>query len=102
MVAIGGPALLADVESTLKSFVNVFVGIYVLLIFVWVLMSWIRVPYSRMVSTVQEFLDDVVRPYVRLFRFVPMLGPLDLSPIVAVIALFVAAGLVNSLIGALL
>jgi YggT family protein len=102
MVAIGGPALLADVESTLTSFVNVFVGIYVLLIFVWVLMSWIRVPYSRTVSAVQEFLDDVVRPYVRLFRFLPMLGPFDLSPIVAVIVLFVAAGLVNSLIGALL
>jgi uncharacterized protein YggT (Ycf19 family) len=102
MVAIGGPALLADAESTLQSFVNVFVGIYVLLIFVWVLMSWIRMPYSRTVAAVQEFLDDVVRPYIRLFRFVPMLGPLDLSPIVAVIVLLVVAGLVDSMIGALL
>ena len=102
MVAIGGPALLADTETTLQSFVRVFVGIYVLLIFIWVLMSWIRLPYSRLVAAVQEFLDDVVRPYLRLFRFLPTLGPLDLSPIVAVVVLLVAAGLVNSLIGALL
>jgi uncharacterized protein YggT (Ycf19 family) len=51
---------------------------------------------------VQKFLDEVVRPYVRLFRRLPTLGPLDLSPIVAVFVLLVAAGLVNSLIAAVL
>jgi uncharacterized protein YggT (Ycf19 family) len=85
-----------------QSFVSVFVGIYILLIFVWVLMSWIRVPYSRTTAAVQQFLDEVVRPYLRLFRRLPTLGPLDLSPIVGVIVLLVAAGLVNSVIGALL
>jgi uncharacterized protein YggT (Ycf19 family) len=69
---------------------------------VWVLMSWIRVPYSRTTAAVQQFLDEVVRPYLRLFRRLPTLGPLDLSPIVGVIVLLVAAGLVNSVIGALL
>jgi uncharacterized protein YggT (Ycf19 family) len=102
MVAIAGPGLLADAESTLQSFVSVFVGIYVLLIFVWILLSWIQLPYSRTAAAVQEFLGDVVRPYLRLFRFIPTLGPFDLSPIVAVVVLLVAAGLVNSLIGALL
>jgi YggT family protein len=95
-------ALLGDTASSLQAFVNVFVGIYVLLIFVWVLMSWIRLPYSRTSAAVQEFVDEVVRPYVRLFRRLPTLGPLDLSPIVAVIVLFVAAGVVNALIGAVL
>ena len=50
----------------------------------------------------QEFLDEVVRPYIRVFRFLPTLGPFDLSPIVAVVVLLVAARLVNYLIGALL
>jgi YggT family protein len=95
-------ALLADTASSLQAFVNVFVGIYVLLIFVWVLLSWIRLPYSRTSAAVQEFVDEVVRPYVRLFRRLPTLGPLDLSPIVAVVVLFVAAGVVNALIGAVL
>jgi YggT family protein len=94
--------VLLDAATSLTSFVNVFVGIYILLILVWVLLSWVRLPYSRMTAAVQEFLDEVVRPYVRLFRRLPTLGPLDLSPIVAVIVLLVAAGLVNSLIAAIL
>jgi uncharacterized protein YggT (Ycf19 family) len=102
---MGVPAtngVLLDTATSLTSFVNVFVGIYILMILVWVLLSWVRLPYSRMTAAVQEFLDEVVRPYVRLFRRLPTLGPLDLSPIVAVIVLLVAAGLVNSLIGAVL
>jgi YggT family protein len=102
MVAIAGPGLLADTASTLQAFVNAFVAIYVLLIFIWVLLSWIRLPYSRTAAAVQEFLAEVVRPYLRLFRFLPMLGPFDLSPIVAVVVLLVAGQAVNSLIGALL
>jgi YggT family protein len=96
-------APLLDTASSLQAFVNVFVGIYVLLIFIWVLLSWVRIPYSRTFSAVQQFLDEVVSPYIRLFRGrIPTLGPLDLSPIVAVAVLLVAAGLVNYLIGALL
>ncbi|MEX0850043.1 MAG: YggT family protein, partial [Gaiellaceae bacterium] len=66
------------------------------------LMSWIRIPYSSTTAAVQQFVDEVVRPYVRLFRRLPMLGPVDLSPIVAVVVLLVAAELVKSLIGAIL
>ena len=94
--------VLLDTAMSLQAFVNVFVGIYVLLILVWVILSWVRLPYSRTTAAVQEFLDEVVRPYVRLFRRLPTLGPLDLSPIVAVFVLLVAAGLVNSLIAAVL
>jgi YggT family protein len=96
-------ALLADTASSLQSFVSVFVGIYVLLIFAYVLLSWVQLPYSGVAASVQRFLDEVCRPYLGLFRGrIPMLGPLDLSPIVAVVVLLVAAGLVNRLIGALL
>ena len=102
MGAFATTGVLLDTASSVQSFVSVFVGIYILLIFVWVLMSWIRVPYSRTTAAVQQFLDEVVRPYLRLFRRLPTLGPLDLSPIVGVVVLLVAAGLVNSVIGALL
>jgi uncharacterized protein YggT (Ycf19 family) len=94
--------LVLDTASTLQSFVWAFSSIYILLIFAWVLMSWIRIPYSRTVAAVQEFLNEVVRPYLRLFRRLPTLGPIDLSPIVGVIVLLLAARLVNSLIGMLL
>jgi YggT family protein len=91
-----------DTASTLQSFVWAFTSIYILLIFGWVLLSWVRIPYSRTFAAVQEFLDEVVRPYIRLFRRLPTLGPIDLSPIVAVVALLLAARLVNALIGTLL
>jgi uncharacterized protein YggT (Ycf19 family) len=95
--------LLADAESSLQSFVRVFSWIYVLLILAHVLLSWVQVPYSGPVAAVQRFLDEVCRPYLNLFRGrIPTLGPLDLSPMVAVIVLLVAAGIVNRLIGALL
>jgi YggT family protein len=94
--------VLLDAASSLQAFVSVFAGIYVLLILVWVLLSWVRLPYSRTTAAVQEFLNDVVHPYIRLFRFLPTLGPLDLSPMVAVIVLLVAAAFVNQLIGAVL
>ena len=96
-------ALLADTASSLQNFVSVFVGIYVLLIFAYVLLSWFHLPYSSTIATVQKFLDDVCRPYLGLFRGrIPTLGPIDLSPIVAVFVLLIAAGLVNRLIEALL
>jgi YggT family protein len=102
---MGAPAttaVFADAASSLQSFVNVFVGIYILLIILYVILSLVRLPYSRTTATVQEFLDDVVRPYLRLFRFLPTLGPFDLSPMVGIIVLVVVAGFVNAVIEAVL
>ena len=85
-VAFATFGVLADAVSTAQDFVNVFVGVYVLLIFAYVLTSWIRLPYS--LNWLQRFLYDVCEPYLRLFRRVlPALGPLDISPIVAVLVL---------------
>jgi uncharacterized protein YggT (Ycf19 family) len=72
--------------TTAQDFVVVFVGVYVLVIFAYILTSWIRLPYS--LNPVQRFLNDVCEPYLRLFRrFIPPLGPLDLSPMVGVLVL---------------
>ena len=91
-------ALLADAVSALQSFVGIFIAVYVLLIFVYILTSWIRLPYS--LAPVQRFLYDVCEPYLRLFRrLLPSMGPLDLSPIVAVIVLYAIARVVGALVG---
>ncbi len=102
MGAFASVALLFDAASSLQQFVRVFVWIYILLIFAWVILSWIQLPYSRTAAAVQQFLDEVCRPYLRLFRRIPPLGPIDLSPVIGVVVLLVAAELVNYLIGALL
>jgi YggT family protein len=83
-------SVVLDAISSLQSFVSVFVGVYILLIFAYIITSWIRLPYSPWLNRVQRFLYDVCEPYLRLFRrFIPALGPLDLSPIVAVFSLVI-------------
>jgi uncharacterized protein YggT (Ycf19 family) len=90
-----------DTVTQVERFLGVFVGVYVLVIFLYVLTSWIQLPYS--LRGVQRFLYDVCEPYLRLFRrVIPPLGPLDLSPIAAVFALYLLGMLVNALIGRVL
>jgi YggT family protein len=81
---------LADAIDAVKNFVDIFILVYILLIFAYILTSWIRLPYSLWLNRIQRFLYDVCEPYLRLFRRVlPPLGPLDLSPIIAVLFLYV-------------
>jgi uncharacterized protein YggT (Ycf19 family) len=84
-VALGTVGVLADAIDSVQRFVTVFISVYILLILVYIITSWIRLPYSPWLNRIQRFLYDVCEPYLRLFRRVlPPLGPLDLSPIVAV------------------
>jgi YggT family protein len=90
---------LADAIDSIKSFVDIFILVYILLIFAYILTSWIRLPYSLWLNRIQRFLYDVCEPYLRIFRRVlPPLGPLDLSPILAIFSLYI----LRSVIGAVL
>jgi YggT family protein len=94
-----GSLVLADAISSIQSFISVFTGVYVLLIFAYILTSWVRLPYSPTLNRIQRFLYDVCEPYLRIFRrILPAFGPLDLSPIVAVFVLILGSRIVNSLL----
>ena len=91
-------ALLADTATSINHFIDVFIYVYILLIFVYVLTAWVRLPYTPWVRRVSEFLRDVCEPYLRLFRRVlPPLGPVDLSPVVAIFSLFVLMRVIDEL-----
>jgi len=95
--------LLGDTATSVQRFVDVFIGVYILLVFAYVLTSWIRLPYSPTLNRVQRFLYDICDPYLRIFRRVlPPLGGLDLSPIVAVFSLVLIQQLIDALIQRLL
>ena len=84
----------ADAIDTAQDFVNTLFYVYLALIFAYIITSWIRIPYNVWLSRIQRFLYDVVDPYLRLFRrFVPQLSlgglGLDLSPIFAIVVLYV-------------
>jgi YggT family protein len=83
-------SLLFSAVTKAETFVTVFTTVYTLVIFVYILSSWLRLPYSPWLNRIQRFLYDVSEPYLRLFRRVlPSMGSLDLSPMVAVIVLWV-------------
>ena len=93
-----GSSLLFDAASSANRFIDIFITVYILLIFVYVLSSWVRLPYSPWLRRMQDFLRDVCEPYLRLFRrLLPSFGPLDLSPIVAVISLVILMRVVDAI-----
>lgn len=95
---------MATARQDIAGYVDALVLVYTILIFAYIVSSWIfaaggRVPYNRGVDWLLTFLRDVVEPYLGIFRrFIPPLGPLDLSPIVALIVLQVAGRLLVGLI----
>ena len=93
--------LLLDAISEIELFVNVFATVYGLVLVLYVLLSWIRLPSS--LGPLQRFLYDVCEPYLRLWRRILPLsfGPVDFSPIVAILAVYAAARLVTLLLSQL-
>jgi len=92
--------MVLDAVGTAERFIDVFIGVYILVIILWIIASWIRLPYS--LNPVQRFLHDVVDPYLRVWRrFVPMIGPLDLSPMLAILGLIVLREVLDALLNRL-
>jgi YggT family protein len=84
-----------DAVTSVEAFVHVFITLYGIVLIAYILMSWVRLPYSLTVDRIQHFLHDVSEPYLRLFRrLIPMAGSLDLSPIVA----FLVLGVIDQLV----
>jgi uncharacterized protein YggT (Ycf19 family) len=76
--------------TTAEQFVFSLYIVYSLLIILYVLMSWLQLPYSIWIGRVRGFLHDTVEPVLRPIRSVlPALGGFDLSPLVALLGLSV-------------
>jgi len=96
--------VLATARDSVASFVNGLVIVYTILIIAYILSSMYfafggRLPYARWSSEILGFLRDVCEPYLGFFRrFIPPLGPIDLSPVVAIILLQIVGGIVVRLI----
>ena len=94
----------AAVRDDIAGYVRAIITVYTLLIIAYILSSMFfafggRVPYARWSSAVLGFLRDVCEPYLSIFRrFIPSLGPFDLSPIVAIFVLNILGGILVRLI----
>jgi YggT family protein len=71
-----------------------FLQIYLFLIFIRILLTWF--PTVSWMNQVASFLSPLTDPYLNIFRsFIPPIGGLDLSPILAIIVLQFIAGLLG-------
>ena len=82
-------------ELLTESLAN-FINIYLLLIFVRILLSWFQT--AEWAQKVMSLVSPVTDPYLNIFRsFIPPLGGIDLSPILAIIVLNILASLLTSI-----
>jgi YggT family protein len=96
--------VLATFRTGAAGYLNAVIQVYTLLIIAYILSSLFfafggRLPYARWSSALLGFLRDVTEPYLALFRrFIPSFGPLDFSPIVAILVLQLVGGVVVNLV----
>ncbi len=86
---------LASARGDVSKYIGALFEVYIALIFIYILLNLLfafgmRLPYGRWSDAGMSFLRDVCDPYLRLFRrLIPSMGALDLSPMIAIIVLYV-------------
>ena len=91
-------------REDVADFIAALILVYTICIVGWVVLSLVfslgvRVPYNRFANGLMDFLRDVSEPFLRIFRRLPLqIGPLDLSPMVAIIVLQIGGGIIVNLI----
>jgi YggT family protein len=94
----------ASAREEIADFLSALLTVYVIVIVAWVVVSFVfamgvRMPYSRWSNAILDFLRDTANPWLSIFRRLPLrIGPLDLSPIVAIIVLQLVGGIVIEII----
>jgi YggT family protein len=91
-------------RGTVADYVAALFIVYFILIFIRILLSWVpRMPYNRALQGAVRFVEEVTDPYLNVFRrFIPPIGgggfALDLSPMLAMILLYVVGAIVVGVI----
>ena len=75
------------------------VDFYEMLIIVYILLSWFPIREGSLVHDIGMVLQSLCEPYLGRFRrFIPPMGGLDFSPVIAVLALNLVSRLVIGII----
>lgn len=95
---------IAAINDEIAGYIETLGFVYTLLIIAYILQSLYfnfggRLPYARWSTAILDFLRQVVEPFLAIFRrFIPPLGPLDLSPIVAIIVVRIVTSVLATII----
>ncbi|MCU0308281.1 MAG: YggT family protein [Thermoleophilia bacterium] len=81
-------------------YVSALFTVYLIIIFIRILLSWIpATPTGRVTGALYRFFHDTTDWYLNIFRrVIPPIGMFDLSPIVALIVLYILNNLVIRLL----
>jgi uncharacterized protein YggT (Ycf19 family) len=96
--------LAASARQEIADFLSALLSVYIIVIIAWIVIQFVfamgvRVPYNRGANAVLDFLRDVSNPWLNLFRRLPLqIGPLDLSPIVAIIVLQILGRIIINIV----
>jgi YggT family protein len=93
----------AFTRDDVADYVSALVFVYMILIILNIALSWIQmfrpIPYNLTVRAVTGFITESTDPYLAVFRrWIPSFGPLDLSPILAILTLTILGRIVVSII----
>ncbi len=81
--------------AILAQAIGLLTNILIILIFVWVIVSWILSPYHP----IRQALDRIVEPMLApIRRVIPPVGMLDLSPIILMVLIELASRILISLL----
>jgi YggT family protein len=90
-------ALIAAIgRDEIADYVSALFLVYLILIFARIVLSFVpRMPYNPTLRAVVGFIHEVTDPYLNVFRrVIPPIGPIDISPILAILVLGIAQGLI--------
>ncbi len=68
--------------ALLAQMVGLLANLLIILIFIWVIVSWILSPYHPLREALNRIVEPMLAP---IRRVVPMVGMLDLSPMILMI-----------------
>ncbi|MEA2160149.1 MAG: YggT family protein [Solirubrobacteraceae bacterium] len=92
---------LALTRVDIANYVDALFEVYIILILLYIVFNLlfsfgVRLPYARWSDALLNFLRDVCEPYLRVFRrFIPPIGMIDITPMIAIIVL----GFLRTIVG---
>lgn len=87
--------------------INSIFDIYIIVILVEVVLSWLTAfnvvnPYNKLVATIRAFTHALTEPLLRpirgvVFRLIPSMGGIDISPLILLLLVYFVQGVVQNL-----
>lgn len=84
--------------AILAQMIGLLANVLIILIFVWVIVSWILSPYHPLRAALDRIVEPMLAP---IRRVIPSMGMLDLSPMILMVLIELVSKLLTSVLGSI-